>query len=113
MASWSQSGGLGIDSATLRKRRRPRVVGAVHAMAEAHQPLLAVERVVEPRLGVLGRADLGELVDDLAIGAPPWSGPFIVPIAPTTAEAMSERVEMTTRAVNVEALKLCSAPTMK
>ena len=46
-------------------------------------------------------------------GAPPWSGPFIVPIAPATADAMSERVEVMTRAVNVEALKPCSAPTMK
>jgi hypothetical protein len=46
-------------------------------------------------------------------GAPPWSGPFIVPIAPATADAMSERVEVMTRAVKVDALKLCSAPTMK
>ena len=36
-----------------------------------------------------------------------------MPIAPATADAMSERVEVMTRAVNVEALKLCSAPTMK
>ena len=34
-------------------------------MAEAHQPLTAVERVADPRLGVLGRADLAQLVDDL------------------------------------------------
>ncbi len=34
-------------------------------------------------------------------------------MAAVTADAMSERVEVTTRAVNVEALKLCSAPTMK
>ena len=34
-------------------------------MAEAHQPLAAVERVADPRLGVLGRADLAQLVDDL------------------------------------------------
>ena len=46
-------------------------------------------------------------------GAPPWSGPFIVPIAPTTAEAMSDRVEVMIRQVNVEALKPCSAPTTK
>ncbi len=46
-------------------------------------------------------------------GAPPWSGPFIVPIAAVTADAMSERVEVTTRAVKVEALKPCSAPTTK
>ena len=46
-------------------------------------------------------------------GAPPWSGPFIAPIAPHTADAMSDRVEVMTRAVNVEALKPCSAPTTK
>ena len=46
-------------------------------------------------------------------GAPPWSGPFIAPMAPQTADAMSARVEVITRAVNVEALKPCSAPTMK
>ena len=46
-------------------------------------------------------------------GAPPWSGPFNAPIAPHTADAMSARVEVITRAVNVEALKPCSAPTTK
>ena len=49
----------------LAQRRGARVVGAVDAMAEAHQPLAAVERLADPRLGVLGRADLAELVDDL------------------------------------------------
>ena len=34
-------------------------------------------------------------------------------MAPHTAEAMSLRVEVMTRAVNVEALSPCSAPTMK
>ena len=46
-------------------------------------------------------------------GAPPWSGPFIAPMAPPTADAMSARVAVMTRAVKVEALKPCSAPTMK
>ena len=35
------------------------------------------------------------------------------PIAPQTAEARSERVAVITRAVNVEAFRPCSAPTMK
>ena len=35
------------------------------------------------------------------------------PIAPHTADARSDWVEVTTRAVNVEALNPCSAPTMK
>jgi len=34
-------------------------------------------------------------------------------MAPQTAEARSELVDVTTRAVNVEALNPCSAPTMK
>ena len=38
---------------------------------------------------------------------------FEGPNPPATAEAMSERVEVMTRAVNVEALKPCSEPTMK
>ena len=37
----------------------------------------------------------------------------MAPIAPVTAEAMSERVEVMTRAVKVEALRPCSAPQMK
>ena len=41
--------------------------------------------------------------------APPWSGPLSAPIAPTTAEYRSDRVEVMTRAVNVEALNECSA----
>ena len=41
--------------------------------------------------------------------APPCSGPFSAPIAAVTALCMSDSVEVTTRAVNVEALKLCSA----
>ncbi len=38
----------------LAQRRGPRVVGAIDAMTEAHQPLAAVERVADPFLGVLG-----------------------------------------------------------
>ena len=46
-------------------------------------------------------------------GAPPCSGPLSAPVAPETALAMSERVEVMTRAAKVEALKPWSAPTMK
>ena len=38
-------------------------------MAEAHDPLAATDRVADPLLGALGRADLVELVDDLGRGA--------------------------------------------
>ena len=48
-----------------------------------------------------------------SVGAPPCAGPFKAPIAPATALAMSLCVEVMTRAVKVEALKPCSAPTMK
>ena len=41
--------------------------------------------------------------------APPCSGPFSAPIAPVIAEYTSERVEVITRLVKVEALKECSA----
>src|SRR5579884_1465598 len=41
--------------------------------------------------------------------APPWSGPFSVPIAEVMAECISESVEAVTRAAKVEALKLWSA----
>ena len=37
-------------------------------------------------------------------GAPPWSGPFSAPNAPTTADTKSEAVEAMTRAVKVDAL---------
>ena len=49
----------------LAQRRGARVVGAVDPMAETHQALAAIERIVEPLLGVLDRADLRKLVDDL------------------------------------------------
>ena len=38
-------------------------------MAEAHQPLMAIQRLVQPLFGVLDRADLVELVHDLGRGA--------------------------------------------
>ena len=96
----------------LPQRGGPRVVGAVDAMAEAHQPLAPAERVADPGLGVVGDPTWLSW-STTSEGAPPWSGPFIVPIAPATADAMSDRVEVMTRAVNVEALNPCSAPTMK
>ena len=37
---------------------RPRVLGAVHAVPEAHQPLAAVEQVLHVRLGVAGALDV-------------------------------------------------------
>src|SRR5206468_825373 len=64
---------VGADQAVVRGLLedvgRPRVVGAVDAVAEAHQPLAAVERSAQPRLGPLDRAHLRQLVDDLGRGA--------------------------------------------
>src|SRR5437763_1142533 len=40
----------------------PGVVGAVDAVAEAHEALLPLQRLAAPGLGVLGRADLVQLV---------------------------------------------------
>ncbi len=42
-------------------------------------------------------------------GAPPWSGPESAPTAADSAAPQSAPVEATTRAVNVEALRPCSA----
>src|SRR5574342_687219 len=42
-------------------------------------------------------------------GAPPWSGPESAPTADESAAPQSAPVDATTRAVNVEALRPCSA----
>ena len=39
---------------------RPRILGAVDAMAEAHDPLAAVEQVADVGVGVAARLDLVE-----------------------------------------------------
>ena len=46
-------------------------------------------------------------------GAPPWSGPFRAPSAPTTAETRSEPVEVITRAVKVEAFRPWSTTVLR
>ena len=65
----------------LAQGRGARVVGPVDAVAEAHQPLAAVEGVAQPLLGMLDEPILASW-STTSDGAPPWSGPFIVPIAP-------------------------------
>ena len=76
----------------LAQRRGPWVVRAVHAVAEAHEPVALRDRLAHPRLGALRRADLVDLLYDLG-RVPPWSGPFIAPIARQTADARSAQVE--------------------
>ncbi len=87
---------------------RPRVLGAVDAVAEAHEALAAVEGILDPLVGVTGSLDLVEHLQH-AEGAPPWSGPLSAPTAPDRAAAASAPVEVITRAVNVDAFMPCSA----
>ena len=82
-------------------------------MAEAHDPLAAGDGVADPLLGALRRADLVELVDDLGRGAAVERPLERADRAAHRATRGRDRVEVMTRAVNVEALRPCSAPTMK
>ncbi len=71
--------------------RRPAASSAVsHAVALSSRPIASSMSSTGP-------------------GAPPWSGPLSEPSAATIAETASERVEATTRAVNVDAFMPCSA----
>ncbi len=64
----------------------PRVLGAVDAVAEAHQPLAAVEGFLDPALGVAGPSTSSSIVSTRD-GAPPCSGPDRAPTAPDSAAA--------------------------
>ncbi len=46
---------------------------------------------------------ISSIIANAGPGAPPCSGPFSAPIAPVTAETISDAVEAITRAVKVEA----------
>ena len=86
----------------------PRVLGAVHAVPEAHEPLAAVQRVLDPPVGVAERLDLVEHLQH-ARGRTAVQGPERAPTPAPSAAATSAPVEATTRAVNVEAFMPCSA----
>ena len=85
-----------------------RVLGAVDAVAEAHQPLAAARAgsrrsprgrpTRRPRRASAARAP----------GAPPCSGPESAPTADESAAAQSAPVEAVIRATKVEALRPCS-----
>ena len=83
--------------------------GAVDAMAEAHDPLAAVEQVPDVRLGSSPASATASIIGSTRAGAPPCSGPESVPTAADIAAAQSAPVEAAIRAVNVEALRPCSA----
>lgn len=53
------------------------------------------------------------IIESTRAGAPPWSGPLMVPIAPEIAAATSAPVDALTRAVRVDEFKPCSAATTK
>ncbi len=67
------------------------------------------ERPTEADAKAMEVSPISSSVSSTASLAPPCSGPLSAPIAPVTAECRSARVEVMTRAVNVEALKECSA----
>ncbi len=70
IARSSQSGPLVHRLGDLAQGGGARVVGPVDAVAEAHDPAVVGDRLAGPGLGVVDRADLVELADDLRRGAP-------------------------------------------
>ena len=66
---------------------RARVLGAVDAVAEAHQPLAAVERVLDPALGVAELLDLVEHLQHARRARRRAAGPHSAPTAPESAAA--------------------------
>ena len=91
-----------------RRTRGARVLGAVDAVAEAHQPLAAVEHVLDPALGVAGALDVVEHLQHARRRAAVQRARERADRADSAA-ATSAPVEATTRAVNVEAFIPCSA----
>ena len=81
-------------------------------MAEAHDAPAGADHGAQARLrlgrqrtaaGVRARARSSNTMSSAGPGAPPCSGPFSAPMAPTTAEQMSDCVLTITRAAKVEA----------
>ena len=87
---------------------RARILGAVDAMAEAHDALTRVERVPDPLLRV-ALAVTSSSIGFTYAGAPPCSGPESAPDCGGQGGAASAPVDAATRAVNVEAFRPCSA----
>ena len=88
--------------------RRARVERFVNAMADAHDLFLLGEAFFDVSIHLIERADFLSILITPSL-APPWSGPFKVPIALVMAEYMSLNVAMVTRALNVEAFMPWSA----
>ena len=86
---------------------RARILGAVDAMAEAHDPVAARQHLLDVPLGV-ARAATASSIGSTRAGAPPCSGPESVPTADARHAAQSAPVDAAIRAVNVEAFMPCS-----
>ena len=95
------------------EHHRARVVGLVDAVTEAHEPVAALDRVAQPRLGAVGGADLVEHLRARGSARRRAAGPESAPIAPTTAAPRSAPVDVMTRAVNVDALNPWSIVEMR
>ena len=90
----------------LAQVRRPRILGVVDAVAEAGNLLLARQLARgSPRRRCSGGASwpISSSSRITSAFAPPCSGPFSAPMAPTIAEWMSVSVAAATRAANVDA----------
>ena len=87
----------------------PRVLGAVDAVAEAHQALAAVEQLLDLALGVALLLDAVEHRAAPARARRRAAGPTGRPTPADSAAATSAPVEVITRAVKVEAFMPCSA----
>ena len=86
-----------------------RVLGAVDAVAEAHQPLAAVQQLLDVALGVALALDLVEHLQHAAGRAAVQRAAQRADAPPTARRRTSAPVEATTRAVKVEAFMPCSA----
>ena len=62
------AGGRGSLARVILENLGADVAGLVNAVAEAHDPLLAVQGLLDPAFRVLGRADLLEHLPGLATG---------------------------------------------
>jgi len=80
-----------------------RIAYAIDAVAHSHDALASRERVFGATRGGGRLADRVEHVEHRTRGTAMELWPFSAPIAATTAETVSDAVDATTRAANVEA----------
>ncbi len=88
---------------------RARVLGAVHAMPEAHDPLVPRPSASLTHFSASPISATASSIGSTRAGAPPCSGPESAPTAADSAAPQSAPVDATVRAVNVDAFMPCSA----